>query len=154
MFNQILVVCTGNICRSPMAEGLLSNTLNNVNSLKKTVASAGIHAVVGYSADKFAQRVMQNHGFDISRHHARQLNIDLINWADLILVMEKEQKTTVELNYLCARGKIFCIGKWRDFDVPDPYCQPYNSFELAFDMIAKGVSDWASKFSEETKNEK
>lgn len=154
MFNQILVVCTGNICRSPMAEGLLIKALRKANSRGKNVSSAGIQAMVGYSADKHAQRVMKDHGVDISSHRARQLDIDLINWADLILVMETEQKTAIELDYLSARGKVFCIGKWHEFDVPDPYGQSNEMFEQTFDLIAKGTSDWVTKIGEEEKNEK
>ena len=154
MFNRILVICTGNICRSPMGEGLLRKALSNNSAQDITVTSAGIQAMVGYSADEQALRLMKEHGVDITGHRARQLDIDLINWAELILVMEREQKLTIELDYPSARGKVFRLGKWRGFDVPDPYRQSNEMFDVAFDLIAKGVTDWVPKLSEGTKNEK
>ena len=146
MFNRILVVCTGNICRSPMGEGLLRKALSsNLDSQDKVVISAGLSALVGFPADEQAQRIMKEHGVDISEHRARQLDIGLINWAELILVMEREQKLVVESDFPSA---VFRIGKWRGFDVPDPYHQSVEMFELAYDLIEKGVSDWEFKLGE------
>jgi len=104
--------------------------------------------LVGFPADEQAQRIMNEHGIDISEHRARQLDIDLIKWAELILVMEREQKLVVESDFPSARGKVFRIGEWRGFDVPDPYHQSVEMFELAYDLIEKGVSDWEIKFGE------
>jgi len=132
-----------------MGEGLLRKALSsNLDSQDIAVLSAGLSALVGYPADEQAQRIMNEHGVDISEHRARQLDIDLINWAELILVMEREQKLVLELDYPSSRGKVFRLGKWQGFDVPDPYRQSKEMFELAFDLIEKGVSDWELKLGE------
>ncbi len=153
MFNRILIVCVGNICRSPMGEGLLNKALLDVGVGNKMVMSAGIQAMVGYSADAQAQLIMKEHGLDITDHRARQLDIGIINWAELILVMEMDQKNTIESDYPSARGKIFRMGEWDEVDIPDPYQQSREIFELTYGLISKGVSDWVTKFGEGASNE-
>ena len=88
MFDKILTLCTGNICRGPLAEYLLRDRLA-ARGRAATVASAGIGALVGHPADETTQRVALRHGTDLSPHVARQLTPEITRWADLILVMEK-----------------------------------------------------------------
>ena len=85
---NILVVCTGNICRSPTGEYLLKKELG----ADFNVMSAGLGALVDNPADKIAQKIALEHGVDMSAHRARQINLDILKWADLILVMENGQK--------------------------------------------------------------
>ncbi len=92
MFNRILVVCVGNICRNPMAEGLLVQTLSEAGMQAIQIRSAGLNALVGHQADKIAIRLMLEQGVDVSAHRGQQLNRDLLRWADLVLVMDKAQK--------------------------------------------------------------
>ena len=80
---SVLTVCIGNICRSPMAEGLLTAKLPNIH-----ISSAGTGALVGRPADTQAQKLMLQHGIDISRHVAQQVNKLICSQADLILVMD------------------------------------------------------------------
>jgi len=87
MINQILVVCIGNICRSPMAEGLLKRDLPKIK-----VSSAGLDALVGYGADPIAVEIMAEQGIDIQSHRARMLTDNLVRQSELILVMDNAQK--------------------------------------------------------------
>lgn len=91
MIKTILVVCIGNICRSPMAQALLRQSLPGVS-----VISAGIGALSGYPADPSAVEVMAHHGIDISEHRAQQLTGSLVSRADLILVMDGAQKQEIQ----------------------------------------------------------
>lgn len=99
MIQTILVVCEGNVCRSPMAEALLHARLPD-----RTVTSAGINALVGMQAAKLSQDVMNERGLELSGHRARQLRHLMCVEADLILVMEREQKTELEIRYPFARA--------------------------------------------------
>jgi len=69
----------------------------------------------------------------------------LVHWADLILVMETSQKKTLESSEPSARGRVYRLGEWGDFDVPDPYKRPEEAFEQALMLISQGVSEWIPK---------
>ncbi|OQK17891.1 hypothetical protein AU255_08525 [Methyloprofundus sedimenti] len=144
MFENILVVCIGNICRSPMAEALLKDALKNQDK-KYTISSAGIGALVGHKPDNIACELMLEKGLDISDYRATQLNQDMIHKADLILVMESVHKEQIELKQPSAKGKVFRLGHWGSFDIADPYRQERKVFEKAVRLIEKGVKDWVNK---------
>ena len=145
MFEQVLVVCVGNICRSPMGEALLARELRNAGHDRIQVSSAGLSALTGRPADIVVQALMRREGVDISAHRARQLTRGLISEADLILVMEAEHRRAVEFMNPSARGKVYRLGEWRKADVPDPYQQSEEIFEYALTLIKHCVADWLPK---------
>lgn len=134
MINNILVICIGNICRSPIAEGLLQSALP-----EKKVYSAGIGAMIGHPADPFSIQLMQEQGIDISAHRAQSLATWMVNEADIILVMDLEQKHFIEQKYATSKGKVFRLGEFGKFDIPDPYQQDLAVFRQAYSLIAQGV---------------
>ena len=137
---HILTLCIGNICRSPLAQALLSQALP-----AHTVWSAGLGALVGQAPDTLAQQVAEAHGLNISANRAQQVSSWMCQQAELILVMEQAHKTQLELMFPLVRGKVFRLGQYGQFDVADPYRQPREAFETAFAAIAQGVSDWAPR---------
>jgi protein-tyrosine phosphatase len=144
MFNKILVVCLGNICRSPMAEGILKHWLATKNS-PITVSSAGLSAVVNCAPPEFSVGLLKARNIDISMHRARQLTENLVRESDLILVMENGQKKKIESLYPFALGKVFLLGKWDNFEVPDPYTGFESDYENALNLIDKGLNSWQKK---------
>ncbi len=140
MFNSILVVCAGNICRSPTAEYILKQQLAEKNI---AVSSAGLTALVDKPADANAQKIASSHGVDMAIHHAQQLTSELVSFNDLILVMEQRQLVDLCKRFPHARGKTFLIGKWiENAEIPDPYRQSEEAFIHVYDLIQRACSAW------------
>jgi protein-tyrosine phosphatase len=144
----VLTVCIGNICRSPMAEGLLAAGLPHLR-----VVSAGTGALVGKPADATAQALMRARGIDISGHVAQQVSQMLCRQADLILVMDLAQRRYLESTYPFVRGKVFRIADTTAQDVPDPYRQGDAAFERALALIDAGARTWIDRVLKITKPE-
>ena len=145
---SVLTVCIGNICRSPMAEGLLAAGLPHLR-----VVSAGTGALVGKPADATAQKLMQKRGIDISGHVAQQVSQLLCRQADLILVMDLAQRRHLESTYPFVRGKVFRIADTTAQDVPDPYRKDEADFEHALALIDAGARTWIDRILKITKPE-
>jgi len=144
MFSNILIVCVGNICRSPMSEFLLRQIFEE-NGVNISVSSAGLGALIGHSADDKAIEVMADNGIDISEHRARQLSDELVRNNELILVMELWQKKEIESLFPYARGRVHLLGKWSDIEVNDPYNKPKEAFVEAFVKIDQLCQQWCKK---------
>jgi protein-tyrosine phosphatase len=143
MIKHILVVCVGNICRSPMAEALLKSALREQDGY--TVESAGLGALVGHPAADFSLELMEEMGEDIYAHIARQIHPDMVRAADLVLVMESGHKRAIDDADPTARGKVHRLGEWQDRDIDDPHRQPKAAFADALTEIEEGVASWVQK---------
>lgn len=141
-FENILVVCVGNICRSPMAEALLKQRYPD-----KNIDSAGVGALVGHAADPAALAIMYAQQLDISSHIAKQIDESLAKNADLIFTMSDGQTKWIEERWPFCRGKTFKLGHWQDKDIADPYKHEMSAFETAYADIVNGLEQWADKVS-------
>ena len=141
---SILMVCRGNICRSPMAEGFFTHQLTKIQS-PITVSSAGISALVEHPADESALAVMNKNSIDLSSHRARQLSETIVKKADLILVMTHSHLKTIAGQYLSAKGKTFLLGCWQRFEINDPYQLNTAAFEKVYQQIELAWQDWKSR---------
>lgn len=145
MIQNVLMVCVGNICRSPMAEGLLQDKLIQ-KDLQITVSSAGISALAGRPAAPFAEELMlHSKGINISTHRARQISLQILREAELILVMESVHQKEIEYKFPSICGRVHRLGKWSGFDIPDPYRRPKQIFEQTLGLIEKCVNDWQER---------
>ena len=140
MFQNILIVCVGNICRSPAAEALLANKLEGKGL---TISSAGIGALVGNPMDKTAHEVLNDHGVEHTAHRARQVDSEMLHRADLILVMEQSHIQHIRQIAPEVHGKTFLLGKWLDdTEIPDPYRQSKPAFEHVHSLLTQSVESW------------
>jgi protein-tyrosine phosphatase len=142
VINKVLFVCIGNICRSPMAEGLFKQALPD-----KAVFSAGLGAMVGDPADPLSIQLMSERGIDIRGHRARTLEGWMISETDLIVTMDQTQKCFIEQRYPTTKGRVVRIGEEGNYDVPDPYLQGMPAFRRAFDLIVRGVDCLAEQIA-------
>ena len=145
LFNRILTVCTGNICRSPAAEYLLRQRLATVDGWTGTVRSVGIGALVNHPADETTLVMMQQQGVDLASHRATQLTLEHLRWADLIMVMEEHHRQAVLKLDPTARGKTFLLGHWIDAEIPDPYRQGKDVHAHALLLINEAIALWLEK---------
>ena len=137
MIERILIVCVGNICRSPMAEALLRERLRGRGVV---VESAGLAALAGKPADPEAAAVLAAKGLALDGHVARKLTPDMLSAADLVLAMDQRQLSAIRAIAPQAHGKSFLLGHWIDVPaVADPYGRPRAAFEECHAVIARAV---------------
>ncbi|HAS1472392.1 protein tyrosine phosphatase [Enterobacter bugandensis] len=145
MFNSILVVCTGNICRSPIGERLLRQQLPDAQ-----VSSAGIIGLEGRPADATAKAVALRHGVSLEGHVARKVTRYLLQKSDLILVMEPEHLRFIASVAPENRGKSLLFGQWLETkDIPDPYRKSREAFEYVFEQLGKASQEWARRLRQQ-----
>lgn len=139
---NILFICIGNICRSPIAEGLFRQALP-----EKAVCSAGIGALVGEPADPLSIQLMWEHGIDISAHRAKSLAGWMVKEADLIVTMDRDQRRFIEHAYPASQGKVMRLGEYGRYDVPDPYRQNMAAFRHSCNLIARGIDELVERIA-------
>src|SRR5437667_10642968 len=123
MIQNVLFVCTGNICRSPLASSLLERALKE-RSIEVAVASAGTGAWDGAPASEGAYLVGLERGLDLSGHRARLLTREIVEQAGLILTMARHHRARVD--ELGGEGRVFVLGEYagregEDAEVSDPF---------------------------------
>ena len=144
VFNNILIVCVGNICRSPMAEAIFKQRVQQAK-LPIKLSSAGIGALIGHRADPFVSEILLEKGIDCSNHRARQLNKEMLSEAELILVMENGHRREIQRQFPIACGKIHLLGNWSNFEIPDPYKMPKQFFLDIYQLVLRGIEEWQDK---------
>ena len=146
---DILFVCTGNTCRSPLAEVLLRNLLSRQNR-EVCVGSAGLWATPGSPASAGSRSVTQGDE-DLSTHGARQVDSILVAKADLILTMTTAHRKALVDQYPDLAGKIHTLGNYAygvDRDIPDPFGGDLNAYQTARTQIEAAVEIVARKIME------
>lgn len=141
MIRNILVVCVGNICRSPLGERLLQHHAPHLS-----ITSAGISALVGNSADETALEVAAMHGVSLDGHRARQFTAELGKAADLILVMEPGHKIQIARETPQLSGKTMLFDHWTGAQgVADPYKRSAEFHEAVYLKIEAAAAGWIKR---------
>lgn len=153
---NILFVCTGNTCRSSMAEGIFKEMLKKNNQKHIKVSSAGISATEGQPANLKAIKVLEEKGIDISLHRSKQINDDMIKRSDLILTMTDIHKKIIKKYFPNSINKIFTLKEYaykindekmdrNNSDIADPYGMDYIVYEQSMMEIDAEIEKIARK---------
>jgi len=127
MSMTVLLVCTGNTCRSVMAQGILQELLKEMGEEGSfQVLSAGVAASLGGEASEEAVLVLEERGIELGRHRSRPVTEDLLSSADLILTMTGSQRDIIQRLYPRAKGKTFSLKEYvnETGDIEDPIGMP------------------------------
>ncbi len=141
MFSTILVVCVGNVCRSPVAERLLAARCPDLR-----VESAGLGALAGHPADPRAAETAAARGLSLDGHVARQFSPELARPFDLILVMEPAHKHEIMRLTPQLGGRVMLYGQWSGREtIPDPFRRSREFHASVFEMLERAAGDWAAR---------
>ncbi|MCQ9207919.1 MAG: low molecular weight protein arginine phosphatase [Omnitrophica bacterium] len=152
----ILLICTGNSCRSVIAQGLLKKMLQGKGAYE--VVSAGTAGLVGMRPTDEVIQVMSEQDIDVSGHRSSALSEKDIREADLILVMERIHKQIVLSHAPLAQGKTYLLSEFGrqkseeklvNPDIPDPIGKPLDFYRKVFDVIKEGILRTVKKLEEQ-----
>lgn len=135
---NVLFVCTGNICRSPMAEYLFLSRLAPDSTW--TAGSAGLAAVDGLAASRTAIEVMDEIGINIRKHHSRELTNDLVDEATIILVMTNAHALELKQRFPKAHDRMYLLGSFnnnaKEKEISDPVGSGLEIYRRTLNDIA------------------
>lgn len=141
---MILTVCTGNICRSPIAAFALASHLPGVD-----LASAGLGALVGSDVDPETRKAAEMQGLEVPLHSAQQCTQELVLEAKAILVMENHHRRDIARRWPFASGKTFLLGHFEEQKkIPDPYRMGVAAHMHAVSLILESAKIWAPKLKD------
>ena len=143
----VLFVCTGNTCRSPMAEALFKDLAKKKGISSVKAVSAGLAAIAGDKATPQAIEVMKRRGIDLSGHRARNVDASLIGEADLILTMTHRHKSVLSSMYPQAASKIHVLREYAEggairgesAQILDPFGQPVEVYESCARQLEEAI---------------
>ena len=141
---SILVVCVGNLCRSPTGHFLLAELLPEIR-----VSSAGLMARTDKPACSVATEVAADNGLDLSTHSTTRLTPELVMKNDLILAMEGVHVKDIHTMVPFAQGKVMLFGKWGgETEIPDPYKRSRSIYDAVFTQLQNHARQWAEKLDD------
>ena len=144
---NILFVCTGNTCRSPMAQGLLEDMARK-KDLDIVVRAAGGFALDGQRGSREAFQALKEEGIDIGHHRASMVHRDLVEESDLILTMSKSHKEALLLKYDFIEGKVFTLKEYAyglEEDILDPFGRGIDVYRHTKEEIKDALEEIINK---------
>ncbi|MDP2808060.1 MAG: L-threonylcarbamoyladenylate synthase [bacterium] len=140
---EVLFVCTGNTCRSPMAEGYLKHILPKQWKDRVSIRSCGARALPGMQATDKGQETAKKCGFDITGHHSRTLTDSLIKQADIIIALEEGHRQDILKLYPKAQVSLLAVD-----GVPDPVGGTLDDYAKTLELIKREMPDVLEKIKE------
>lgn len=132
---KILFVCTGNTCRSPMAQGIFQKMLEDANAQGVECSSAGLFAVTGSPASEFAIAAAERFGADISAHRSRRITKYLLDDTDLFVCMTEQHASSLTL--YVDKSKICVLGK----GISDPFGGDLEKYLICANEIRNALKE-------------
>ena len=148
---RVLFVCSGNTCRSPLAEGIAKALLTTDRGLDVSVSSAGSSAIEGMRASELARDVAKSHEIDISNHRSRGLSRPLVAESDLIVTMEMRHLNAVGAIDPAALDHTYVITDFcesMDGGIPDPIGGGEADYQRTFDVLWECISEMRERLLE------
>ena len=147
MTTHLLFVCSGNICRSPMALGIAQRIATN-KTLDVAVDSAGTLMIYGRPADPHAVAVCKDIGVDISHHESKGITEELCDWSDHILVMELRHSAHIQRHYPQHSTKVIHLAHLiGQMEIPDPIGRWKRAFKKNRGLVEMAVTQLMKRFS-------
>ena len=141
---NVLVVCTGNVCRSPMVKALIRKEIADRGLTPDvTIDSAGTYAMVDHPASGGSINAMAQRGLDISGHRAKQLTAELVNKADVILVMEERHRRSIFVTWPRAIMKTLLLSELSGGH--EGIDDPYGGEQWEYDQTAEIIEGYVQR---------
>jgi protein-tyrosine-phosphatase len=147
---HILIVCTANICRSPVAEAILRDRLQQAGLTDWTVSSAGTWAITARGASHFSRELLARQGLDISDHQAAMIDEQQLTKADLVLCMENGHVEALRIEFPQYGHKIYLLSQMvnRRYNIADPYGSPIDAYREMVREVTRLIEDGLSRIIE------
>lgn len=161
--NKIVFVCTGNTCRSPMAEVLFRREVEKIGLKGLFVCSAGIHAEVGGGINEKSAQILLENGLAANGFHSTQIDENLIHESIAIVCMTEKQrdflmdfrwKVLREANAKKIENNVYSFAELAGYEILDPYGKDLDCYRYVYQLLAGGMSALSEKILTEKVREK
>ena len=147
---NILIVCTANICRSPVAAALLSDRLRRQGLPDWRVRSAGTWAMEPRGASRYSIEVARREGLDLSRHRSTMIDERHLTDADLVLTMEVGHAEALRAEFPQQAHKVYMLAEMvgHTYNIADPYGGPLEEYERMYEGLAEVIDNGLDRIIE------